>query len=135
MRKWKPSDVKCFKAVWISIYGIPCHVISVRFLEFLLSGIGSILNIEFLENKPERLDVLSFIVFSKSVEMIRSKVNACINGGWKRPSGCGHDFLIRTNIFSDPIAVDVSTKINVSPNHQRLAHTGNLEKGEVSFDE
>lgn len=78
VRKWKPSDVESYKAVWISVYGIPYHVRNVRLREELLSDIRSIAKFDFLEKKSERLDVLSFMVFTRSVESIRSKVNVCV---------------------------------------------------------
>lgn len=82
VRKWKPMDVDCYRAAWISVYRIPCHVTNAIFIEALLSNIGSIANFDFLERKPEGLDVLSFIVFTKSMETIRRKANIFLDGGW-----------------------------------------------------
>lgn len=81
-RKWKPTDVECFRAAWILVYGIPFHVRNARFLEALLSNVGVIANFDFLERLPEILDVISLMVFTKMVEPIRSKINICMNGNW-----------------------------------------------------
>lgn len=48
----------------------------------MASDIGSYLNLDFLSCNPERLDVTSFMIFTKSLEYIRSKINVCLDGEW-----------------------------------------------------
>lgn len=66
----------------MSIFGIPCHVRNGRFLEAVISNIGIIVNFEFLDSKLKKLDVVTFMVFTNSLEKIRSKVNVCVDGAW-----------------------------------------------------
>lgn len=64
------------------MYGIPCHVRNARFLEALLSDVGVVSNYDSLESSSEILDVLSLMVFTKSVESIKSKINVCLDDIW-----------------------------------------------------
>lgn len=62
VRPWKLADVECFRASSLSLYGITCYVRIARFLEVLLSDIGTIVNLDFLNNILERLDVINCMV-------------------------------------------------------------------------
>lgn len=108
MRQWKPTDIESYKAAWISVYGIHCHGRNIRFLEVLLSDIEFIENFDFLANKPERLDVLSYMVFTKSVEPIRSKVTVSMNGGWNSLMLI-EDITMRTEAKEDSFSEDNSS--------------------------
>ncbi|XP_058732730.1 uncharacterized protein LOC131604301 [Vicia villosa] len=82
VRQWRPEDVECFRAAWVSVYGIPCHGKNRRFLESLVTDIGIIAHFGFLDLKPERFDVLSFMIFTHHLDPIRNKVNVCMDGSW-----------------------------------------------------
>ncbi|XP_058724741.1 uncharacterized protein LOC131596144 [Vicia villosa] len=82
VREWKPSDVECARAVWISAYGIPCHVRNKRFIDTLFSDIGTVANYEWIQHASSRLDVVKIMVFSKEAEIIRNKVSVCLDGMW-----------------------------------------------------
>ncbi|XP_058745968.1 uncharacterized protein LOC131618827 [Vicia villosa] len=82
VRSWKLEDVECYRATWISVYGIPCHGRNRRFLETVLADIGIIAHFDFLNIKPERLNVLTFMVFTNLLEPIRNKFKVCLDGTW-----------------------------------------------------
>lgn len=82
VRAWEPSDIKCAREVRISIYGVPCFVSNKNFIEALLSNIGVCLNLNFLNNKPARLDVMSLMIFIDKLETIRNKIFVCLDGKW-----------------------------------------------------
>lgn len=82
MRNWDPSDIECSRVARISVYGIPCYVRNKNFLEALLSDIGACSNWDPLLCKPLRLDVLSLLIFTNSLEMIRNKTYVCLDGKW-----------------------------------------------------
>lgn len=69
-------------AARISLYGIPCHVRNKAFVEVLISDIGLCINFDPIMGKPERLDVLSLMIFTNEVESIRSKITVCLDGKW-----------------------------------------------------
>lgn len=80
VRRWKYSDVECYRAPRMSIYGIPCYVRNKNFLEVLLADIGVCPAWDFLQSKLNRLDVLSMLIFTRNLDMIRSKVTVCLDG-------------------------------------------------------
>lgn len=82
VRKWEPSNVECSRATKISIYGVPCYVRNKVFVEEFLSDVGFCQNLESLTNNPSRFDVLSLMIFTSSLDMIRNKVTVCLNGKW-----------------------------------------------------
>ncbi|XP_058768749.1 uncharacterized protein LOC131642531 [Vicia villosa] len=80
VRKWTKKDVECVRAVWVSIYGIPCFVRNRRFCEILLSDIGVVVNGEELEGNQIRMDVTNVMVFTNQIESINRKIVACVDG-------------------------------------------------------
>lgn len=67
VRRWRKTDVECSRATWLSIYGIPCYVRNTRFLETLLSDVGSLAITDKLEDKPDRLNVIKVLVFQTNL--------------------------------------------------------------------
>ncbi|XP_058734228.1 uncharacterized protein LOC131605958 [Vicia villosa] len=82
VRDWRKTDAECARVAWISIYGIPCFVRNENFINLLLADIGTVVNSQSITEKPIRLDVLTLMIYTESMEQIRNKVKACIDGNW-----------------------------------------------------
>ncbi|XP_058726994.1 uncharacterized protein LOC131598405 [Vicia villosa] len=91
VRRWQPTDVECYRSVWVSIYGIPCFVRNRRFCESLLSDIGVVAKGDCMEGKQIRLDVTSLLIFTNLLDTINRKVAVSIEGVW-------YDILVKEDV-------------------------------------
>lgn len=82
VRAWKPTDIECTRVDKISIFGVPYFMRNKKFLEILLSDIGVCPNLDTILSNPSRLDVMSPMIFTSRLEMIRNKVTICLDGKW-----------------------------------------------------
>lgn len=74
------TDVECFKATKVSIFGIPCFVRNTKFIESLLSDVGMLVNGKNIVLNPERMDVSSVMIFNNILGPISLKINVCVDG-------------------------------------------------------
>lgn len=82
MREWKKKNAECYRAVWISTFGIPCFVRNLKFVESLLADIGVVSNGETLEEITKRLDVTKLLIFTSEVDLINNQIQACADREW-----------------------------------------------------
>lgn len=80
IRKWKSSDVECYRATRISLYGIPFFVRNSRFIDVLLSDIGTLINPDSLQANHDRYNVIRLIVFTNLLSSINRRIRACVDG-------------------------------------------------------
>lgn len=82
VRNWRKTDVECYRAVWLSIYGILCFVRNKKLCESLLSDVGIMANYKSLEENSTRTDVTKIKVFTDNMGHINKIINVCVNGEW-----------------------------------------------------
>lgn len=82
VREWRKTDVECYRAIWISIYGIPCFIRNKKFCEALISDIGIMANNKSLEEKALRLDVTKIMVLTEKTIPISKTIRVSVDGEW-----------------------------------------------------
>lgn len=80
IRKSKSSDAECYRATRLSIYGVPCFVQKSRFIDELLSDIGTLINPDSLQAKHDKFDVIRLMAFTNLLGSINRKIRACVDG-------------------------------------------------------
>lgn len=80
VRKWQKSDAKCYRATRVSIFGIPCFVRNKTFIDSLLLDVGMMIKGDSLEPNPERLIVISLMVFTNLLGSISKKIRPSVDG-------------------------------------------------------
>lgn len=70
------------RVAWISTYGVACFVRSEGFIEAILDDIGKVVNPQSINIKPNIMDVLNLMIYTDSLDQIRNRIKACVDGIW-----------------------------------------------------